>query len=430
MERKNGIMVVAPEGRVDAFAAVSLEKNLETILEEDDFHLVMDMTRVTYISSGGIRVLLAAQKKLAREKGYVSLCGLLDYPLQVIKMAGMDVIFKLYDSVDEAINDITILENMKRGEKDLWNLPHYNKKGTSFHIFRASENTAKLKTVGNLMKVMHATLEPADIRKRRFSETEYSLGLGALGGDLEDCLPLLGEMITIGGTMVWLPTDDNDTPDFLIPQKDTGEVMIYTGLNIALEGAFNDIMLVGNDEDSLPINLSDLYESIFDIARERNIPYSSLISLAMIADLKSLFSSGVKISPIKKFTPSNNGIITDTDNIAKWFHINKEAKYPDHTMVSFGLGLDLTSDLSGLPKSTLDNVFYLHPANIGSNKMLLHNHGVVFKYLNWDFALNPDSEIKRIVHQGEFVDMRHLLDTTQITRAIVGVSYISNIIVE
>jgi hypothetical protein len=75
--------------------------------------------------------------------------------------------------------------------------------------------------------------------------------------------------------------------------------MIHAGLNLALHGEFNDIMLIGADPDSRPVDLSGLYEAIFDIARECQTPNRSLISLAMIADLDVLFSSGVKISPIK-----------------------------------------------------------------------------------------------------------------------------------
>jgi anti-anti-sigma factor len=429
-ERKHGILVVAPEGRMDAFAAVNLDKELEILLKEDDSYLVLDMASVPYLSSGGIRVILAAQKKLARKDGRVYLCSLLEYPVQVIKMAGMDIIFNNYGTVDEAINKILLLENIKQSEKDILHLPCYNKHHTCFHVFHATDNIAKLKIVGNLMKVMHATLEAGDIRERHFSETEYSIGLGALGGTMEDCLPLLGEMITIGGTMVWLPTDGNDTPDFLIPQKDTREVIIRTGLNLALEGEFNDIVLVGDVDKSLPITISELYEAILDINRERHGPHSGLVSIAMVADLHSLFSSGVKVSPVKSFTPVNGGLITDPENIVQWMDINTEAKYPGNTMVSFGLGLDLTADLSGLSKTALDNVFYLHPANVGSKKMLLHNHGVVFESLEWQHALDLDSAIRKIVHQGKFVDMRHLLDTTRITRAIVGVSHISNIRVE
>jgi hypothetical protein len=35
--------------------------------------------------------------------------------------------------------------------------------------------------------------------------------------------------------------------------------------------------------------------------------------------------------------------------------------------------------------------------------------------------------VKRIVEEGEFVDMRHLLDTTRIRKAKLAVSYISAI---
>jgi len=426
-ERKNGILVVALEGRLGAFEAANLGKALETLLKEDDHYLVLDMSGVQYLSSGGIRLLLSTQKKLAGKNGHISLCGITEFPAQVLKMAGMEGMFPAYNTVDEAVNRSSTLKDMKRSEKDWRNLPCYFRKNTSFHIFHATDRAATLKTVGNLTKVINAALEPDDIRQRRFSEAEYSIGLGALGGSLEECLPLLGEMMTSGGIMVWLPTDGNDTPDFLIPQKDTGEVMIHTGLNLALNGEFNDVMLVGDAAGSKPVTIGELYEAIFDIARERRTANRSLISVAMIADIDALFSSGVKISPIKKHAPANKGLITDPENIALWMDINNEPKSPGRTMVSFGLGLDLTADLSHLSKPALDNAFYMHPANVVNKKTMLHNHGVVFENMKWEYVLNLDSEIRRIARQGEFVDMRHLLDTTRIKRAIAGVSYISDI---
>ena len=415
------------EGRLGAFEAANLGKELEILLKEDDCYLVLDMAGALYLSSGGIRVLLSTQKKLANKKGHVSLCGLTEYPAQVLKMAGMDGMFPTYNTVEEAVDHSSLLKDMTRSEREWRNLPSCLRGNTSFHVFHSTDRAATLKTVGDLSKVMHAALEPGDIRQRHFSEAEYSIGLGALGGSLEDCLPLLGEMMTSGGIMVWLPTDGNDTPDFLIPHKDTGEVVIHAGLNLALSGEFNDIMLVGNAADSMPITISDLYEAIFDISRERQTANRSLVSVAMIADLDVLFSSGVKISPIKKYAPANKGLITDPENIARWMDVNAEPKSPGRTMISFGLGLDLTADLSNLSKPDLDNAFYMHPANAGNRKMLLHNHGVVFERMEWQNVFNLDGEIRRMARQGEFVDMRHLLDTTRITRAIAGVSYISNI---
>ncbi len=429
-ERRNGILVVVLEGRLGAFEAAGLGRELEALLTEDDLYLVLDMSGALYLSSGGIRLLISTHKKLAGRKGHLSLCGISEYPAQVLKMAGMEGMFPTFNTVDEAVDHSSRQTKMKRSEQDWGSLPCYRRKNTSFRVFHVTDSPARLKTVGDLSKVMNAALEPEDIRQRRFSEAEYSIGLGALGGRLDDCLPLLGEMMTSGGIMVWLPTDGNDTPDFLIPQKDTGEVLIHTGLNLALHGEFNDVILVGDAAGDRPVTLSELYEAIFDISRERQTNKSSLISLAMIADLDVLFSSGVKISPIKKHAPANRGLITDPDNIEQWMDINTEPKLPGRTMISFGIGLDLTADHSHLSKAALENAFYMHPANIGNRKMMLHNHGVVFENTQWEYTLDLDAEIRRIARAGEFVDMRHLLDTTRIRRAVAGVSYISEILPE
>lgn len=429
-ERKNGVLVINLEGRLDAFEAGNLDRELNVQLRDEDAYLVLNMEGIQYISSAGIRVLLSTHKKLAGKNGQLCLSGLREYTAGVLKMVGLEGIFAAHATVDEAIKQIISRENIIRSEKALDKLPCFRRMNTSFHVFHTSDQPARLRTVGNLAKVLHATLEPEDIRQRRFSEAEYSIGLGALGGSLEDCLPLLGEMITIGGTMVWLPTDGNDTPDFLIPQKDTGEIVISAGVNAALEGEFNDIMLIGYDDGEKAVTIGELYEAIYDIARERKMPHSSLLGVAMVAGLDALYSSGIKIAPISKFTPANRGMVMDEENVAKWMDINTEPKFTGNTMISFGVGLDLTADLSALPKHLLDNVFYIHPANVGSKKMLLHNHGVVFKNLKWKYALDLEGEIRRIAREGEFVDMRHLLDTTRITRAVAGIAYISDIVPE
>jgi len=424
-ERKDGILVVTPDARLDTLGATALDKELKAALKPEDASLVLDMGNVQYLSSAGVRVLLMMLKEAKKRGGEVYLCRLTGYPLEVLKMTGVDTFFATCQTADEAVSRGKINANMKSSGAHLEELPRYREHNASFRVFQATTKPSSLKVVGNLMKVLQATLEPGDIKLRHFSGTEYSIGLGALGGCLGDCIPLLGEMITIGGTMVWLPTDGNDTPDFLIPAKDTGEVVIYTGLNMALGGAFNDVMLVEGT-----ISVADLYDAIFSIARQREAPDRAIVSAALVADLGALFSSGVKISPVKELTPANGKLIMDPENIDRWMNINTQPKYAGMTMVSFGMGLDLTGDTSRFEKRALDNLFYRHPANTASIKAMLHNHGVVFDRLDWQFNLDPDSEIKRIVRAGEFRDMRHLLDTTTVTRAVAGVSYISEISLE
>jgi hypothetical protein len=123
-------------------------------------------------------------------------------------------------------------------------------------------------------------------------------------------------------------------------------------------------------------------------------------------------------------------MITHQDNIDSWMNVNDNPLYNGETMVSFGVGVDLESDLSSFDEKVLGSLFYMHPANIGNKKLLLHNHAVVFKHVPLDKTDDLDGRIREIANYGDFLDMRHLLDNTSIQQAMVGVSYISNIFFE
>jgi anti-anti-sigma factor len=430
LDRTDNILIISLKGRLDAFGATELDEALKNSIKDADSVVVIDMENVSYLSSGGIRTFLATEKMLKKRKGGLHLCHLTPYPLKVLEMAGFDQFFSIFQTKEAAIKSCITLEAMRGSKVDWDRLPTYRKRGARFNVFESSQEEAVLKITSDISKVLYARLGEEDICSRRFSETEYSIGLGALGESVHDCIALLGEMITIGGTMVWLPTDGNDTPDFLIPKRDTGEVTIYTGFNVTLDGTFNDVIVMEGEDDT-GLTMGEIYASVFEIARaQKRAGFRGVISLALWADVQAVYSSGVKISPIKKFRPENREMIVHEDNIERWMDITTVPKYRGETMVAFGIGLDLTSDLSSFDKDAIDALFYLHPANIGDKKMLLHNHGVIFQHLPWEKNLNLGEEIKRIVTEGEFIDMRHLLDNTRVTRAVIGVSYISDVVFE
>jgi hypothetical protein len=99
--------------------------------------------------------------------------------------------------------------------------------------------------------------------------------------------------------------------------------------------------------------------------------------------------------------------------------------------VSFGIGIDLTDDLAHFRPDALESLYYENPLNTGSAKeMYLHNHGVVFRNIPYDPSLDLNTQVKKIVTDGEFVDMRHLLDVTRLRRAKIGVAYIQSVVKE
>ena len=62
------VMTIALEGRLDTMTAPELEKEISA-LPEDVSGLTMDFSKLEYISSAGLRVLLAAHKRFAAKDG-------------------------------------------------------------------------------------------------------------------------------------------------------------------------------------------------------------------------------------------------------------------------------------------------------------------------------------------------------------------------
>ena len=64
--RSDTTLTIALNGRLDTIAAPRLEAELKDSLPGVE-HLVLDFTAVEYLSSAGLRVLLAAQKQMNKQ---------------------------------------------------------------------------------------------------------------------------------------------------------------------------------------------------------------------------------------------------------------------------------------------------------------------------------------------------------------------------
>ena len=73
------------------------------MIDEDRIRLLLDFTRVDYLSSAGMRVLLSATKKLKMKRGALILFSVPEESLEVLKMAGFDKILHVCPSEKEAL---------------------------------------------------------------------------------------------------------------------------------------------------------------------------------------------------------------------------------------------------------------------------------------------------------------------------------------
>jgi anti-sigma B factor antagonist len=104
-ERKTGqVDILSLVGRLDAYAANDVEKKITLVTEKAQVNLVIYMDKLEYISSSGLRVLLAALKKVRKQQGDIRLAGLQPYVKEVFDVSGFTQLFKMFEKEDEAVN--------------------------------------------------------------------------------------------------------------------------------------------------------------------------------------------------------------------------------------------------------------------------------------------------------------------------------------
>ena len=98
-----GITVVSLTGRFDAQSAGQVDASLQQAVQGAAARLVVDMAKVEYVSSAGLRVLLAVAKKVGSGGGRLVLCGLQPYVLEVFEVAGFTAIFQIMPDASQAL---------------------------------------------------------------------------------------------------------------------------------------------------------------------------------------------------------------------------------------------------------------------------------------------------------------------------------------
>ncbi|HUG54051.1 MAG TPA: STAS domain-containing protein [Vicinamibacteria bacterium] len=101
-ETHDGVLVVAPIGRLDSNSSDDLEKALRSRLDGRP-RLVIDLGGVDYVSSAGLRVLLIAAKRMHETGGQLVLCGLASSVHQIFEFAGFLRVFTIEASRPEAL---------------------------------------------------------------------------------------------------------------------------------------------------------------------------------------------------------------------------------------------------------------------------------------------------------------------------------------
>jgi len=97
------VSIISIVGRIDTVSAPELEQEINRTIEGGTRKILLDFSGVIYISSGGLRVLLATAKKLKDPDDRYALCCLSADVHKIIRLAGFTSIFSIYPTEGEAL---------------------------------------------------------------------------------------------------------------------------------------------------------------------------------------------------------------------------------------------------------------------------------------------------------------------------------------
>ena len=97
-ERRDGLLLAIPQGRIDSAAATEFLDGLQDAIHATDRAVVVDLSRAPYISSAGLRALLTVAKATRQRGGDFAVCQLPEAVLDIFRLSGFDKIIAIYDS--------------------------------------------------------------------------------------------------------------------------------------------------------------------------------------------------------------------------------------------------------------------------------------------------------------------------------------------
>jgi len=103
LPRRDRPNVLPLEGEIDLNVSPNVAESLGAMIEKRPKHLVVDLTRVTYLDSSALAVLIEGMQNVEAYSGKFALAGLSDDVRTIIEIANLDQVFRIFPDADAAL---------------------------------------------------------------------------------------------------------------------------------------------------------------------------------------------------------------------------------------------------------------------------------------------------------------------------------------
>ena len=99
---EGGVVLVRLNGRLDATTSPEVRETLQTLLEQDQPKIIIDLKDVPFIDSSGLASLVSGLRMAREKEGTIALSGIQPQAQTVFRLTMLDRIFPIHPTYTDA----------------------------------------------------------------------------------------------------------------------------------------------------------------------------------------------------------------------------------------------------------------------------------------------------------------------------------------
>jgi anti-sigma B factor antagonist len=99
---EGGVVLVRLNGRLDATTSPEVRETLQTLLEQDQPKIIIDLQDVPFIDSSGLASLVSGLRRAREKAGTIALSGIQPQAQTVFRLTMLDRIFPIHPTYNDA----------------------------------------------------------------------------------------------------------------------------------------------------------------------------------------------------------------------------------------------------------------------------------------------------------------------------------------
>jgi anti-sigma B factor antagonist len=100
--------IVSVTGEIDLFTAPEFKQRVSAPIDEGRTRVIVDLTDTTFIDSSSLGVLIGAHRRLRRLEGSLVIVVSNDAIIKTFRITGLDGVFTMVPTLDEALDGDTV----------------------------------------------------------------------------------------------------------------------------------------------------------------------------------------------------------------------------------------------------------------------------------------------------------------------------------